>query len=104
MSFIHLGKGGLRNKLLVTGIKQREPVTGKKLNLTTAVAQGHLLCFMNRYAFNQENTPLSNEESYMDNEESDVSGSDGDDASYISRFCNLRGNEFFCEVMMRHSR
>ncbi|CAL5396952.1 unnamed protein product [Camellia sinensis] len=34
----------------------------------------------------------------MDSEESDVSGSDGDDTSRISWFCNLRGNEFFCEV------
>ncbi|KAH6797482.1 casein kinase II beta chain 2 [Perilla frutescens var. hirtella] len=38
------------------------------------------------------------EESETDSEESDVSGSDGDDTSWVSWFCNLRGNEFFCEV------
>ncbi|KAI0520137.1 hypothetical protein KFK09_007608 [Dendrobium nobile] len=33
-----------------------------------------------------------------DSEESDVSGSDGDDTSWIAWFCSLKGNEFFCEV------
>ena len=35
------------------------------------------------------------EESETDRQESDVSGSDG---SWISWFCNLRGNELFCEI------
>ena len=37
-------------------------------------------------------------ESETDSEESEISGSDGEGTSWISWFCNLKGNEFFCKV------
>ncbi|KAF1861559.1 hypothetical protein Lal_00025922 [Lupinus albus] len=53
--------------------------------------------FPNNTHSNNTNASLSHEESETDSEESEVSGSD-DDTPWISWFCNLRGNEFFCEV------
>lgn len=42
--------------------------------------------------------PPPEEISDTESEETDLSGSEGDDTSWISWFCGLKGNEFFCEI------
>ncbi|KAK6119341.1 hypothetical protein DH2020_046923 [Rehmannia glutinosa] len=78
----------------------RNKVPAVAVPSTSAAAGKHIDPRDNRSSstLNASKNKLSDEESETDSEDSDVSGSDGDDTSWVSWFCNLRGNEFFCEV------
>ncbi|XP_057499886.1 putative casein kinase II subunit beta-4 [Actinidia eriantha] len=92
------------NDALDKHLEKSSPSTSRNIKDRERVAMPSTSAGKSQQQLDHRDTALpsknkcSDEESETDSEESNVSGSDGDDTSWISWFSNLRGNEFFCEV------
>jgi casein kinase II subunit beta len=93
------GGGGSRSEKGQVDRKRINDALDKQLERSSLVTSSRALNnAKDKVPASLPQTKRSDEESETDSEESDVSGSEGDDTSWISWFCNLRGNEFFIEV------
>ncbi|XP_019156336.1 PREDICTED: casein kinase II subunit beta-3-like isoform X1 [Ipomoea nil] len=97
----HVGDRKRLNEALDKHLDRSSPSTSTNATRGLAVKDPRLSTYNSkdsRSSAPDNNNKGSDVEFETDSEESDISGSDADDTPWVSWYCNLRGNEFFCEV------